>query len=222
MLKNIFEDSTFVLRILNIGDVKDVLHLQNCAVQELKDRYQPMDKMVIEDALSNQLSVGFFANDVMIGMRLCQMKDNKDLMNTKLVFEKNTNTLFLCGTYLLPAVRGHKLGLKMTKACLDLAKKVGIEHVYTTVSPLNYPNLSNLLSIGFFIIDIGIKYTNKLRYTVYSNIQKKMLLKKSSLIEVKNKDHEIQKDLIQRGYFGVKTIKKNNNLYVCYLKCELS
>lgn len=210
-----------ILRILNINDLNDALRLQECAVQELKDYYQPMDKKIIEAALSNQLSVGLFADDNMVGMRLCQIVDNRDLIHIKLSLAKDTRLLFLCGTYLIPTVRANKLGLKMTTACLDLAKNAGIEHVYTTVSPQNYPNLNNLLMGGFYIIDIGIQYSNKLRYTVYSNIQKKISLEKLELIhsiQIKNEDIQTQKKFIESGYVGVKTIKKQKELYTFYVE----
>jgi ribosomal protein S18 acetylase RimI-like enzyme len=114
-----------------------------------------------------------------------------------------------------PAHRGNKLLRIMAVIQLQYLEHFGYEHVLCTVSPLNYPSLTNVFQLGFIIRALKEKNYG-LRYTMYKNLKKPVVINKQRAIRVKNSEIDAQQQLLAQGYYGFSLDKTSDGLEILY------
>lgn len=104
-----------------------------------------------------------------------------------------------------PEYRGNELALKMNRHAIRMIKERNIfDHLFATVSPYNYWNLSILLNSGFVIKTMKKKYGGKLRYIVYQHLNGNDLQFPEPEKSTRLTDFEKQAGLFRAGYCGVR------------------
>jgi ribosomal protein S18 acetylase RimI-like enzyme len=116
-----------------------------------------------------------------------------------------------------PAHRGNKLLRVMAVIQLQYLEHFGYEHVLCTVSPLNYPSLTNVFQMGFIIRALKEKHYG-LRYTMYKNLKEPVVINKQRAIRVKNTEIDTQQELLAQGYYGFSVDKTNDGLEIQYCR----
>ena len=85
-----------------------------------------------------------------------------------------------------------------------------------TVSPKNYPAVSNLLKGGLVIKGLKEKYGGKLRYILYQNLAMPISRGIEHTITIKNTDIEGQRKALMQGYYGYEARKQAGSFETCY------
>lgn len=108
--------------------------------------------------------------------------------------------------------------LRTLPAAIGVLHDFSYEHVCATVSPKNYPGVSNLLRGGFVIKGLKEKYGGRFRYILYQNLGKPISRYIEHETTIKNTDIEGQKKILMQGYYGHKARKKAEGFEIRYGK----
>ena len=105
----------------------------------------------IEKCLNSGCSFGLFDGDKLVGFSLCYYSDYC--------------TGYIEKTFILPAYRGCGYQKELTKTNLTALKCLGVDEVYSMVSPNNIASKKSLTSVGF----------RKKKDVVYNGLQRVIL-----------------------------------------------
>ncbi len=125
--------------------------------------------------------------------------------------------------YVLPDLQGRSIAKILSGMQLDYARKMGMRHALSTVSPVNFYSLKNLFSLGFSIRKIAIKYGNKIRYIMYLNLlinKDKVENLNSDGLWISFTDLPNQKDLLAKGYEGIDSKGTKDNFSILYARIK--
>jgi hypothetical protein len=115
-----------------------------------------------------------------------------------------------------PDYRGNALQLKTLPPAISALHDFGYKHLCATVSPKNYPGVSNLLRGGFVIKKLKDKYGGKLRYILYQNLAMPINRAIEHTIALRNTDIEGQQKALMQGYFGYEARKTAGSFEIHY------
>jgi hypothetical protein len=113
-------------------------------------------------------------NGTLLGYQLLRYpKEDADNLGLDLGFSSNDlATVFHLETiYLLPEIRGFGFQVRLNQLGIETAKAEGFRHAMATVSPLNYPSLSNGLKIGLLGVRFALKYQSNPRIILHLDCQ---------------------------------------------------
>jgi RimJ/RimL family protein N-acetyltransferase len=103
-----------------------------------------------------------------------------------------------------PDFRGNGLAVMMNRVCLEWLRHQGTHpHICATVSPYNYWNVRVLLKCGFHIAAVKDKYSGKLRYIVYQNLDRPLAFIKGQRVHIPLEQIAMQRKILKNGYYGV-------------------
>jgi hypothetical protein len=114
-----------------------------------------------------------------------------------------------------PLHRGNQLLRKMAIIHLEFLRSCNYKHILCTVSPSNYFSLANVFQLGFIIRALKEKNYG-LRYTMYKNLKKPVVINKQRAIRVKNSEIDAQQQLLAQGYYGFSLDKTSDGLEILY------
>ncbi|WP_186648911.1 GNAT family N-acetyltransferase [Fluviispira vulneris] len=162
----------FTLRTLTLKDLTDVMHLHDCACQELGENKYYVDIKLTKESLAQKYSCGIFTEEnKIISMRLVHVGVIGDkYLNLLPILEKSPIGAYFPGSYVFKKYRGLKLASKMTNNVIFNLKNNDIEHIYATVHPENISNQSLLKSQGFIEVYQGVFHNSKPRILFYKKI----------------------------------------------------
>lgn len=124
--------------------------------------------------------------------------------------EELDRVVHLEGAGIDPLYRGNSLQKTMARICLyEALKSKKARYVCATVSPYNYPSIDHIFAMQLCISNIKPKYNGMIRYICYKDLQKGVLIDKTSIIDVAGDDIENQKRLLETGYLGFEQLRCN-------------
>jgi hypothetical protein len=202
----------------------DIMNLQDLIVQELDDPelFHPGTIQFIEEHIQKRgRIIAAFSGDILIAYRVLSFPGtNHDNLGIDLGLPKNElqRVAHLEFFVVHPDFRGNALQMKTLPLTIRILHDLGYEHLCATVSPKNYPGVSNLLKGGFVIKELKEKYKGKLRYILYQNLNTPIINDIEHAITVTNTDIEGQKIALMQGYYGYKARKKTGCFAIDYGK----
>ena len=117
-----------------------------------------------------------------------------------------------------PDYRGNSLQQTIIAIFLKELHERDYVHVCCTTSPKNYPSVKNLMSCGFVVKAIKVKFNGMIRYIMYKNIKHPMAIDPNEEDAVMPVDIERQMRLIKNGYVGFKINKLSEGFEVVFGK----
>lgn len=209
------EEAAFEMRYLEKSDLPQIMALQDVILGRLsrKDLLEAFPRDFMESHIGSQgFIIGIFVRKRLVAFRNVYFPDVNDRewnlgydigLETHEDLRRVANLQMLC---VHPEFRGNSLGRRMNLHAIDaIRRERRFMHLCATVSPYNYWNVSILLKCGFTIRTLKTKYNGKLRYVVHQNLDRPVRLPESSKrVSVRLTDLERQKDLIGRGFIGVR------------------
>ncbi|NTV28408.1 MAG: hypothetical protein HGA93_07025, partial [Methanothrix sp.] len=114
-----------------------------------------------------------------------------------------------------PAYRGNSLQGMMQGIHLDVAQRMGYEHVCCMVSPKNRPSLQNIFSHGLMIKALKIKFGWRLRYIMHKDLSHPCAFGPEE-VRMRSSDLEGQVSLLREGLLGFKLVNLTDGFEVSY------
>lgn len=216
------KEVSYDLIFLNERCLTDIMDLQDLIVRELNDPdlFHPDSIHFIRDRIRKKgRIIGIIFEKKLIAYRIISFPgsdpDNLgiDLELPEHELQKVAHLEFFV---VHPAYRGDALQLKALPAAISVLHDFGYEHLCATVSPKNYPAVSNLLKGGFVIKGLKEKYGGKLRYILYQNLTMPISRGIEHTITIKNTDIEGQRKALMQGYYGYEAKKQAGSFETCY------
>ncbi|AOT70811.1 GNAT family N-acetyltransferase [Geosporobacter ferrireducens] len=124
-------------------------------------------------------------------------------------------------TVVHPQYRGNRLQARLLKHTIPLLESLGYYHVFSTISPYNYPSLKNVMDTGLVIRDLKNRsgvYEGKLRFLLARDLRKPSRIDFVEQVVFSNRDIEKQQQLLQQGFIGYQLIKKAEGFDIIYGK----
>ncbi len=200
----------------------DIMDLQDLIVRELDDPelFYPDSIHFIRDRIRKKGRImGITSGNRLIAYRVISFPgSDHDNLGIDLGLPKNelNRVTHLEFFVVHPDYRGNALQLKTLPPAIRVLHDFGYEHICATVSPKNYPGVSNLLKGGFVIKELKEKYGGKLRYILYQNLKVPISRGIEHTITVTNTDIEGQRKALIQGYYGYKARKKAGSFEILY------
>lgn len=123
----------------------------------------------------------------------------------------------LQATVVHPDYRGNSLQRRMAKHHLDVLKNKGCEHILCTISPKNPASLRNIMSCGFVIKGLKVKFGGWWRYIMYKNILRPIFPGQEE-VKIRGSDIKGQIDLLNKGFIGRSIEMKNEGFQLIYCR----
>ncbi len=215
----------YIIRVLEPGDVKRVLRLQDRIIRDLahKEYYVPIPETELRFILvGGGESLGLFIRDQLYAAcSLLFEVEYEQNMARKLGF--NDAELAQVAQFELslvdPDLRGHKLQCKLA-GILDrrLAKRGTSRYLFTTVSPFNYASVQTVTSLGLQIAKVAKMYFDWDRYVVYKDLIQPIQLDTANAISIANTSLTRQKKLLRDGYRGFSQCRDEDGIKILYAK----
>lgn len=216
------KEVSYDLTFLDEGRLTEIMDLQDLIVKELDDPelFHPDSIHFIRDRIRKKgRIIGITSEDTLIAYRIISFPGG-DHDNLGIDLELPENELHRVAHLeffiVHPDYRGNALQLKTIPAAISVLRDFGYEHLCATVSPKNYPAVSNLLKGGFVIKELKEKYGGKLRYVLYQNLNIPISRGIEHTITITNTDIEGQRKALMQGYYGYKARRKAGIFEICY------
>ena len=164
------------MRFLAECSLSDLAALQSLVVSTLHEIeiFMPHDEEYLSRIFQTEFSVlGVLAEEKLAAYSIIRYpgmgKDNlgRDL---NLAEEDLKKLAHLQAIAVHPHFRGFGLQRELASAHLQVLERWGCEHICCTVSPKNPVSLKNLLSCGFKVRALNLKFAGWWRYILYRNI----------------------------------------------------
>lgn len=216
------KEVSYDLTFLDERHLTDIMNLQDLIVKELDDPelFHPDSIHFIRDRIQKRgRIIGITSENRLIAYRILSFPgSDRDNLGIDLGLPENElhRVAHLEFFVVHPEYRGDALQLKTLPPAIRVLHDFGYEHLCATVSPKNYPGLSNLLKGGFVIKKLKEKYGGKLRYILYQNLNIPISRGIEHTITVTNTDIEGQRKALMQGYYGYKARKKAGSFEIRY------
>lgn len=219
--------STFAIEQLFLEDLEEVTALQQRVVEHLKDEklYVPSSVEDFEAILGGEgFAVGAKYNGSLVGffMAFFPGHSSKNLgLDIGLEKEVLDEVAHLECVVVDPKYRGHQLQQKMGDILIQNLKNQGkVRYLMATVSPYNPYSLSNLLSMGLFVIGLKEKYHHVLRYILLKDIKDNKVIANQEMITLSGEAISEQRLLLEKGYVGKSLDRIQNEIWIHYVKAQ--
>jgi len=201
------EPVIYDLRFLDESSLQDISNLQDLIARSLPfpEIFRLHDDSYFKSLLKmDRFVIGAVVDEALIAYSLISIpgrgKENlgRDICMTEEDLERVAH-LQAAAVHL--AYRGNGLQRAMGAAHLRVIEGMGFEHVLCTVSPRNPISLRNILSNGFVIKGLKLKFEGLWRYIMYKNLMHPASLCSCPVI-IQGSDIEGQLDLLRKGHIG--------------------
>ena len=215
----------YMIRVLDSGDLKEILELQDHVIRFLKKKEYCMS--IPEDALRFMLEVGGESLGLFIRDRLfaaCSLLfDVKYEQNMARELGFDDEELCRVAQFELsivdPALRGHKLQYKLAGILARRLEERGTaRYLFTTVSPYNYASVQTVISLGLQIAGLSKMYFDWDRYVVYRDLIQPVELDTVNAVSVANTALTEQREMLCNGYRGFAQHKDEKGIKILYAK----
>ena len=222
--KSSSKEVAYDLTLLDEGRLRNIMDLQELIVQDLSDPelFHPDSIHFIRDRIRKRGRViGVVSEKRLIAYRILSFpgSDHDNLgIDLKLPKGELHKVAHLEFFVVHPAYRGNSLQLKTLAPTIRIVRDLNYDHLCATVSPKNYPTLSNLLKGSLIIKEMKEKYGGKLRFILYKNLKIPIIRETTYTIIVKNADISGHKKALKQGYYGYMVRKKEGGFEIVYGK----
>lgn len=155
-------------RALRAADCDSVNRLHREALADLadKDLVRPEKPQFFAAILAGDgRIIGAFAGDRLVAYGVLQYRlEPGDDPRAELGLSDTVPIAKLAGAAVTRAHRGHGLQPELIRRRLALAIELGFDHQFSTAAPGNWPSWRNLVSQGFQIVALKVKYGGLLRF----------------------------------------------------------
>ena len=220
-----YRSVTYQMVFLDKDSLTRIMGLQKTVVDNLEnpELFEPLPIDCIDRYTQGEgRIIGVLSQGELIAYDMMSFPgENHDNLGYDLKISRNElmKLVHLEAVVVHPVYRGNNLHFKMQEHLLNLAQELGYHHIASTISPSNYPSLSNFLESGLVIKQLKTKYGNKLRYIVYRNFKNSVVSQPTQEITLLNTDIRAQQDALKEGFVGYKIRKKNLNCFeVIYIR----
>jgi len=218
------KEVAYELTLLDEGHLKNVMDLQEIIVQDLSDPelfHSDSIHFIRNHIRKRGRIIGVISEKRLIAYRILAFPGNDhDNLGIDLTLpKKELNKVAHLESFVVhPAYRGNLLQLKTLGPTIRIIRDLNYDHLCATVSPKNYPALSNLLKGGLIIKEMKEKYGGKLRFILYKNLKSPIIRETTYTIIVKNTDISGHKKALKEGYYGYEIKKKEEGFEIVYGK----
>ena len=219
---NFIAKGKYALRPLNTSDIEQVLHIEKCVSQTLKDPklyYFEPHEFFHEQLQNPNSAIGAFYNDQLVGFEIATFpglnKNNLGIDIGGLNDEELRHVVQLGPGAIHPDHREKGLLKLIQEVHLESLKEIGYKHFLATISPNNYPSLKVTLSHGFIIKQLKVKYTDLLRYILHLDMDSSPKEPWESVI-ISSIDIEGQQHQISMGFYGYNVRKSSKGFDVMF------
>jgi hypothetical protein len=220
--KSASKEVAYELVFLDESYLTKIMDLQEIIVQNLSDPdlFQADSIHFIRDHICKKgRIIGVISGKRLIAYRIIAFPGNDPSnlgIDLTLPKRERNKVAHLESFSVHPDYRGNLLQLKTLGPAIRIIRDFGYEHLCATVSPKNYPGLSNLLKGGLVIRGLKEKYGGKLRYILYQNLKKPIGRDTVHTIPLSHADIVGQKRVLEEGYYGYKVHRKEQGPEVLY------
>jgi L-amino acid N-acyltransferase YncA len=214
----------YEMRFVDEMGLKEVVNLQETVAMNLPDpeifRSHPVEEFGALFRIERSV-IGIFTEEGLIAYSIIHLPgEGEENLGKDIAIpaEEQKSLAHLQATVVHPIYRGNSLQRRMAGAHVKVIKDLGSEHVCCTISPKNPASLRSILSCGFVVRGLKIKFGWMLRYIMYKNVLRPLII---SPEEVWMRSSEIQGqiDLLNRGFLGFKMAKLPEGYEICYGRC---
>jgi GNAT superfamily N-acetyltransferase len=216
------KEVSYELTVLEERRLTEIMDLQGLIVKELGDPelFHPGSIHFIRERIRKKgRIIGISSGNRLIACRIISFPgSDPDNLGIDLALpEDELHKVAHLEIFLVhPEYRGNALQLKTLPHAISILRDFGYEHLCTTVSPKNYPGVSNLLKGGFVIKELKEKYGGKLRYILYQNLAIAVSRVTEHTITLTNTDIEGQKRALAEGYYGYEARRRSGSIGIAY------
>jgi len=209
------EFEPFSIIKLGMDDVDEMKKLESEIIAGLEspDAYSPDEKEdILEDMENGAMIFGVFVKGKLRAYRYISFPKRTEAnygRDIELKGKELDKVVNFTSTIVHPEYRGNRLQRKTMKHALEQLGGTEYRYLISTVSPINYYSLKNMIRSGFVIKKIKRKYgkiadeiDGKMRYILFRDINDNMVKRYSKTIVVNNTEIDLQKNLIKNGYIG--------------------
>ena len=165
-------------RFLTLDDMPNILRLQEKVVGALveKSALQPLTVEEFTSVLSEkELMIGLFDNGKLIACRAMLVPEigHEEHLgpDAGLSGEALSKVIHSEISMVDPDFRGQGLQTQMGKMLLEKIDRTRFRYILATVAPFNIPSIKDKLALGMNIIALKEKYSSKLRYIMYRDLE---------------------------------------------------
>jgi hypothetical protein len=181
-----------------------------CGNLQRPDLLQSFTKDFMKQHLGDSgVVLGVFVKERLIAFRNLYYPDPNDSewnlgIDLNLAEDQLTKVVNFQMVCVHPDFRGNRLALMLNRMALQILRERGTHpHVCATVSPYNIWNIPVLLTTGFHIARLKIKYGDKVRYIVHQDLYNRRRFDDDSAVDVCLDDLNTQMRLLDAGFYGV-------------------
>lgn len=220
----------YEMLLINEDYLEDVLALQAFVSNSLDNEetfVADSREFMLEEILAPDRGrmIGVFAEGKLIAYRNISFpKPDSDYnlgRETDLPEDERSKVSILEATVVHPQYRGNRLQARLLKHTIPLIEELGYFHVFSTISPYNYPSLKNVMDADLVIRDLkcrGGVYEGKLRFLLARDLRKPYNIDLIEKIVLSNSDIEKQQALLKKGFIGYKLEKIAEGFNIFYGK----
>lgn len=217
-------------RFLKLDDMPDIFKLQEKVVETLaeKSALQPLTVEEFTSVLSEkEIMIGLFDSGTLIACRamLVPKIGHEEHLgpDAGLSGEQLSKVIHSEISMVDPDYRGQALQTRMGKMLLEKIDRHRFRYVLATVAPFNIPSIKDKLELGMNIIALKKKYSGKLRYILYRDLERES--QNQAVIEeldggdiwVPMEDTKQQQHILATGKKGTTIKQTNGKWHVKYI-----
>jgi hypothetical protein len=211
----------YEMRYINEDHLKDIMGLQEIIIHSLSDKeiFRTHSPEYFKDHFQmDNSTIGTFTEDGLVAYSILyfpRAKEDNFGADINLPCDELDKVVHLATVAVHPAYRGNSLQGMMQGIHLEVAQRMGYEHVCCMVSPKNRPSLQNIFSHGLIIKALKIKFGWRLRYIMHRDLSHQCFIGPEE-IRIKGSDIEGQIGLLNRGLLGFRLVNLLDGFEVSY------
>ncbi|MFC0561333.1 GNAT family N-acetyltransferase [Halalkalibacter alkalisediminis] len=214
------------VQTLNDQHRSQILQVQQHVVEHLqvKESLQSLTLEEFEHVFNEGgLMIGAFVGEQLIAFRalLFPGDDPENLgRDLGLSVAKQQKVVHQELTCVLPDYRGNGLQNQLAQLIMKKFSKLQLPYRYLccTVFPTNVPSVKDKFKQAMLIAKIKEKYSGKMRYIFFKDLEQSALLDRKTIKAVPIADYEQQKVLLQEGFYGFDTEEENGETTILFAK----
>ncbi|MCJ7445556.1 MAG: GNAT family N-acetyltransferase [Methanotrichaceae archaeon] len=211
----------YEMRFLDISFLEEIISLQNTICQNLSnwEIYRPSSADFIRSLSEQEHSIiGVLTYKDLVAYSMIYLPGSgmENLGRDIGLLENELEKVAHLQTIAVhPSYRGNSLQTKLAQHHLNIIKDMGYEHVCCTVSPMNPISLKNIMSLGFIIRALKVKFGGYMRCIMHKNFHQPFNINAEEFILIGN-DIAGQVNLLNKGYLGFKMELIPNGFKISY------
>lgn len=162
-------------RTLHLGDLPELLELQNKVYDTLEDKevLQTLTEREFEQIIAQGFIIGAYEDGRLIGSRSMYVPsiDEEGHLADDVGIEDKESVIYSEISFIDPEKRGRGMQSEMGHELIEKTRRDGrFENILTTVMPENIPSLKDKFRLGFKVRKTTYKYSGKKRHIMHLSL----------------------------------------------------